>query len=77
MSQEPLTPGPSPPRGEGRQGIGPSPSRSEGRPNRKPRREPPHEESYQLLIACRDEATQEELFEELTHRGFRCRVLTM
>jgi hypothetical protein len=34
-------------------------------------------ESYQLLVECRDEADQRELFERLAGEGYACRVLTL
>lgn len=32
---------------------------------------------YQLLVTCRDEAQQQELFKQLTRQGYSCRVLTL
>jgi hypothetical protein len=34
-------------------------------------------ESYQVVIECRDEAQQRELFERLTHEGLTCRLLML
>jgi hypothetical protein len=34
-------------------------------------------DAWQVLVDCRDEATQKALFERLTSEGFECRVLTL
>lgn len=38
---------------------------------------PPVVESYQVVVDCRDEPQQRELYEKLTAEGYRCRVLTL
>jgi hypothetical protein len=35
------------------------------------------EASFQVVIDCKDEATQREVFERMTAEGFECRVLTL
>jgi len=34
-------------------------------------------DTYQVVIDCRDEAEQQELYERLTTEGFKCRLLTL
>lgn len=34
-------------------------------------------EAYQVLVECRDETEQRDVFERLTSEGFRCRALTL
>ena len=34
-------------------------------------------ESYQVVVECRDEADQENVFERMRAEGYRCRVLTL
>ena len=34
-------------------------------------------ELFQVVIECRDEAQQRELFERLRGEGYKCRVLTL
>jgi len=34
-------------------------------------------DTYQVLVACNDEADQRELYERLTQDGYQCRVLTL
>ncbi|MGE5608361.1 MAG: hypothetical protein ACM359_03845 [Bacillota bacterium] len=34
-------------------------------------------QSYQVVVECRDEPHQQELFERMTREGFKCRVLTL
>lgn len=49
------------------------------------RRDPPEDrgirdkiaESYQVIVDCRNEAEQRQIYERLTNEGFRCRVLTL
>jgi hypothetical protein len=38
--------------------------------------EPPTE-LFQLVVQCRDEDDQRDLYEELVGRGYRCRVLSL
>jgi ParB-like chromosome segregation protein Spo0J len=37
----------------------------------------PIPEAFQIVVECRDEAQQEELFERLTAEGLKCRVVTL
>jgi hypothetical protein len=39
--------------------------------------EPPLPESFHLLVKCRDEPQQRELYERLTAQGHDCRVLSL
>ena len=39
--------------------------------------ETPIPEAYQVVVECRDEAHQKELFERLTADGLTCRLLTL
>lgn len=34
-------------------------------------------QSYQVVVECRDEQHQQEVFERMTQEGFKCRVLTL
>jgi len=40
-------------------------------------REVPIPDAYQVVVECRDEAHQKEVFERLTAEGHRCRLLTL
>ena len=42
--------------------------------DKKPR--PPRREIFDLVVACKDEQQQRELFERLIREGFVCRVIT-
>ncbi len=43
-------------------------------PDKKP--PPPRCEIFDLVVACKDEQQQRELFERLVREGFVCRVIT-
>jgi ParB-like chromosome segregation protein Spo0J len=52
----------------------------ENEPGDGPPREPPEvavPEAYQVVVECRDEAQQRELYERLVAEGFSCRLLTL
>lgn len=36
-----------------------------------------HSETYEVAVECESESQQGELYEELSERGFKCRVLTL
>ena len=42
-----------------------------------PAREVPIPDAYQVVVECRDEAHQKEVFERLTAEGLACRLLTL
>jgi hypothetical protein len=42
-----------------------------------PAREVPIPDAYQVVVECRDEAHQKEVFERLTAEGHHCRLLTL
>jgi hypothetical protein len=41
------------------------------------RAEPKLRESWQVVVQCRDEDQQREIYERMTDEGFKCRVLVM
>jgi hypothetical protein len=50
------------------------PHQAASAPPRKPGA--PRKAIFDLIVACRDEAQQRELFERLAREGFKCRVIT-
>jgi hypothetical protein len=42
-----------------------------------PDRDVPIPDAYQVVVECRDEAHQKDVFERLTAEGYRCRLLTL